>query len=153
MKYIVRAIKYYIYYWLLLAVLLGILVLFKFVDSNPEAMFRHGYDSFWQIGLMFGVVALAYPFFGFKKYGIALPGEYKDLRPGILEVMEGRGYELETEDGENMTFRLRNKFNRLTRMLEDRVTLERDLHGFMIEGPNRDVVRLKNAIEYKFREE
>ena len=65
--------------------------------------------------------------------------------------MEERGYELETEEGENMTFRLRNKFNRAARTWEDRITLTRELAGFYMEGISKDVARLASALEFKFR--
>ncbi len=153
LKYIIRAIKYFFYFSLLLAVLLTILVLAHIVDGNIESMFRDGYKSLAQIGIMFGCVSAVYPVFGFIRKGTVIPGEHGDIRNGIIDFMEGRGYRLESEDGENMTFRSRALFHRLSRMLEDRITFTRELGGYQVEGLRKDVVRLIYGLEHKFREE
>ena len=49
-----------------------------------------------------------------------------------------------------MTFRLRSPLNRLTRMFEDRITMTRELPGFMLEGPSKDVTRLIYGLESRF---
>ena len=36
---------------------------------------------------------------------------------------------------------------------EDRLTFTRELGGFRIEGPNKDLVRVVSALEYRFRSE
>lgn len=151
MKYAVRAIKYFFYYLILLAVILAVLRLLHVVEGDITQMFRNGYDSLWQIALMFAVVAAAYPYFGFRKQGVIIPGAYEEIRPGVVALMQERGYELEKEEGENLTFRLRNHVNRIARMWEDRITFTRDFHGFILDGPTRDTVRIKSALEYKFR--
>lgn len=153
MKYFVRAVKTFIYYILLLVVIILILRLLKMTEGGVETMFRNGWRSVWMILGVFAAAAAAYPFFGFKKHGIIIPGEYGEIRDGVVLYMQERGYELESENGENLTFRLRNRLNRITRMLEDRITFERDFHGFLVEGPNKDVVRIKSGLEYKFRRE
>ena len=153
MRYTVRAIKYFFYYILLLAIIIAILRLLNMTEGGVEQMFRNGWNSVWMILGMFALVAAIYPYFGFKKHGVIIPGEYGEIRDTVVNFMKDRGYVLETEEGENMTFRLRSGLNRATRMWEDRITFERDFHGFLIEGPNRDVVRLKSGLEYKFRKE
>ena len=153
MKYFVRSVKTFFYYIILLAVILAVLRLLKLTGGGVDEMFRSGWNSVWMILGLFAVMAGVYPMLGFKKYGIVIPGEYSRIRDGVVELMQGRGYDLEKEEGENMTFRLHNPFGRLTRMMEDRISFERDAHGFYVEGPNKDVVRIKSALEYKFREE
>jgi hypothetical protein len=152
MRYIVRAVKYFIYYFLILALVLAVLLAFHLVEGGIDGIFRDGWGSVGKIAIMFALVAAAYPYFGFKKYGIVIPGAYEEIRPKLVKYLEDKGYELESEEQENLTFRLRNRFNRATRMWEDRVSLTRDFHGFYIEGPNRDIVRLKAGLEYLFRE-
>lgn len=152
LKYIIRAIKYFFYFSLLLIVLLTILVLAHIVDGNIETMFRDGYKSLIQIGIMFGCVSAIYPVFGFVRKDAVIPGEHSDIRGGIIDFMESRGYKLESEDGENMTFRSRSLFHRFSRMLEDRITLTRNLGGYQVEGLRKDVVRLIYGLESKFRE-
>ena len=62
--------------------------------------------------------------------------------------MESRGYRIETEDGGTITFRLRNKLNAITRMLEDRITFTRTATGYDVEGLTKDVVRVAGNLEY-----
>lgn len=124
---------------------------FKVIDSNIELMFRNGYNSLWHIALMFAVVSAFYPMLGFMKKEALIPGEYKDIRPAIVEYMQEKGYALETENGENLNFRLRNGINRLSRMYEDRISFIRNFSGFQVEGLRKDVVRIVYGLEYKFR--
>ncbi len=153
MKYLVRAIKYFFYFAIILAIILGILVLIGFVDPEPDKLFRNGTRSLWQIAALFAVVAAVYPKFGFISRSVPIPGEYADIRPKLLAFMENRGYALEVEDGENLTFRLRNRLNAVARMLEDRITLSRETGGYRVEGITKDVVRLIYGLESTFRNE
>lgn len=153
MKYIVRAVKYFFYFVFLLVILMGILVLTGFVSADISKMFRNGYDSLWQIAIMFACVAAIYPKFGFMKKEALIPGEYGEIRPTLVKFMEDKGYALEKEDDEKITFRVRSVAKKLTRMYEDRITFTRDLGGFQVEGLRKDVVRLIYGLEGCFREE
>ncbi len=151
MQYLRRAVKYFFYFLIILVIILAILVMLGMAEPNIETMFKNGYDSLWQIGIMLLLFAAAYPFFGFMEKETIVPGSYEELRGGVVEFMEGRGYSLEKEEGENMSFRLKSKVNRAFRMCEDRVTLTRSATGFMMEGLRKDVVRLCMGMEEKFR--
>ena len=52
MKYIIRALKYFCYLIVLLAVIILALVLTGFVEADLSKMFVNGYDSLWQIALI-----------------------------------------------------------------------------------------------------
>ena len=143
LQYIIRAINYFFYFTILLTLIMTVLILTHFVDGNIETMFVNGYDSIWQIALMFAVIAAVYPYFGYVKKSFSLPGEYSELRDKIIQYMESRGYRLESEKGENMTFRNRNLLKRLTRMFEDRISLTRILGGFEIEGLRKDCIFMR----------
>lgn len=151
MKYIIRALKYFLYISVLVTVILLVLVALKLVSSDINVMFREGWGSVAKIAIMFLAVSALYPRFGYTKRGAVVPGEYKEIRQGVVDFMKDRGYELESEEGENLTFRLRNKFNRATRIWEDRVTFTRDYAGFYIEGISKDVARIASGLEYKFK--
>ena len=151
MKYFVRAVKYFFYFTILFAVIMAALVFIGAVPSDVGKMFRDGYKSLWQIALLFAFVAAFYPRFGFIKRSAMIKGEYSDIRGGIIEYMEARGYRLESENGENLTFRLRSKFSAIAKMLEDRITMTRELGGFEVEGLTKEVVRIVGGLEYKFR--
>lgn len=150
MKYIVRAVKYFVYICVMVSLFLAVLVMLRLVSPDIKVMFRNGYDSLWQIGLVFLVIAALYPRFGFGARPARVHGAYAEIRGGVIEFMEGRGYHLEKEEDENMSFRLNSPVMRLTRMFEDRVTMTRDIHGFVLEGPSKDVLRLVYGLESRF---
>lgn len=141
-KYIVRAAKYYIYILVILTVIILALSLLKVVDSDPGKMFVNGYDSLWQIALMLLFFALIYPAFGYRKMSVVIPGPSSEIMPQIKDFMQSRGYTLDSEDGEDMSF-IRSSFvMRLTRTFEDRITMTREMSGYRLEGLSKDVVRL-----------
>ena len=152
-KYIVRAIKYFFYFSFLLALFLTILVLAGVVEGNIETMFRGGFRSLLSIAIMFICVSAVYPVFGFVRKSAIIPGEYKDIRGSLVEAMESRGYILEKEEGENLSFRLKSTLNKLTRMYEDRITFTRELGGFSVEGLRKDAIRIIYGMESRFRKD
>nr|MCR4859824.1 hypothetical protein [Bacteroidales bacterium] len=97
MKYFIRALKYYVYLLVLLAVIILALVLTGFVEADLSKMFINGYDSLWQIALLMLVFALFYPRFGFSKRTAHVYGSPEELRPDVMKVMESLGYRLESE--------------------------------------------------------
>ena len=149
MKYIIRAVKYFIYICLLVAIVIGILVAVGYLEADINLIFKDGYKSVGFIALVFALFSAVYPLFGFMKKSVILPGEYSEIRSSVIDAMTERSYELETEEGENLTFRRRDFVSRMTRMFEDRITLTRDISGFTMEGLRKDVVRLCYAIESK----
>lgn len=151
LKYIVRAVKYFFYFTILLIIIMTVLVLAHVLDGNISTMFRNGYDSLWQIALMFAAISSVYPIFGFVKKEALIPGEYAEVRDGVVKYMEDKGYRLEKEEGENLTFRNRSFLNRLSRMLEDRITLTRTLGGFEVEGLRKDTIRIIYGLENAMR--
>ena len=151
MKYCIRAIKYFFYFLIVFCLIMAIFVFAGFVKADPREMFRDGYNSVWQAALLLGVVSALYPKFGFTVKSVEIEGEYSEIRDEIVRYMESRGYKLETENGENLTFRLRSKVSALFRMLEDRVTLTRKPGGFTAEGLTKEIVRITGGLEYRLR--
>lgn len=151
MKYLVRSVKYFIWFALILAIIMMIMGFLGIVEFNLESMFRDGMKSVWQIVILFAVVALVYPLTGFRKIDVIIPGEFSEIRDKFLRIMESKDYVLETEEGEDMTFRLRSKALRAFKMFEDRITFTRTPTGFEAEGLRKIVVRIVSALEYAFR--
>ena len=151
MKYIVRAVKYFIYICVLVTIILSVLVLAHFVSSDINVMFKEGWKSVAKIALVFAGIAAIYPLFGYRKLLAGVLGELGGLRDGVVKCMEERGYRLESEDGETMKFRSRSVLNRIFRVWEDRITITKTLGGFDVEGLSRDVARIVPALEYRFR--
>ena len=153
MRYVIRAIKYFIYISLFIAIVMGVFMAVGYLETDINAVFKNGYKSLWQIAGIFALLSAVYPMFGYMKKSVIIPGEYSEIRPLAISAMEERGYVLEKEEGENLTFRRKDVLSRATRMLEDRITLSRDISGFEMEGLRKDVVRLAYAIENKGRSE
>lgn len=151
MKYIVRAVKYFIYICVLVSIILLVMVLAHFVSSDINVMFKEGWKSVAKIALVFAGIAAIYPLFGYRRLLAGVLGELGGLRDDVVKCMEERGYRLESEDGETMTFRSRSLLNRIFRVWEDRITVTKTLGGFEVEGLSRDVARIVPALEYRFR--
>lgn len=147
MRYLIRAVKYFIYICVLLTLVLAILMLLKVVGTDINTLFNQGWTSVGKIALMFAAVAALYPLFGYMKKLVPARGEYANLKDGVVKAMEDRGYKLESEDGKTMKFRLRSVGARIGRTFEDRITLTYTFGGFEMEGLRRDVVRLSWAVE------
>ena len=151
MKYLIRVLKYFVFITMVMALILVALALAGVVEKDVAQMFRNGWNSVWQIALMFLAVSAVYPRFGFCRRGVVIPGSYEEIRPGIVHYMAGRGYEVEKEEGEDLTFRLKSPFQRFLKLLwEDRISFRRDRAGNYIEGRTKDVVRIVSGLEARF---
>jgi len=149
MKYIIRSIKYFFYFAFLTTAIIVVLVLTGMSDGNVETMFRGGYDAIWKIALFFAAVAAVYPKVGFIRRHVAVQRPWNEIREEVTGYMRERQFELETESADTVTFRHKGMLNRLTRMFEDRVTLELTSEGFELEGLRKDVFRLATGLEYR----
>lgn len=151
MRYLIRVVKYFIWFIIILAIMLAILVALGEAEFNLQSLFRNGTDSLWQIAILFFVLALIYPLTGFRKLETVVPGEYPEARNIVIKHMESRGYRLESEEGETMTFKLNSKVGALFKMFEDRITFEKEPGGFRVEGLRREVVRIISTLEQKIK--
>lgn len=149
MKYIIRAVKYFVYICVIVMIVLAILVACGFVSSDINVMFKNGWKSVEMILLMFACVSAFYPHFGYTKRRATVCGDPAELRDGIVKLMDSRGYVLESEDDEKYTFRIKSILNRITRVFEDRITIEKGI-GLYVEGLSKDVTRIVYALEYQF---
>lgn len=150
MKYLIRAVKYFLYVSIMATVMILVLVAAKVIKSDVNLIFRNGYDSLWQIALLFALVSLIYPKFGYTARGVRISGEFNEIKDKIIELMEQKSYILESTDGENMKFRLKSSFGRARRVWEDRISLTREFAGYMVEGPTKDVVGIVHFFENSF---
>jgi len=151
MKYVVRAVKYFLTMALLVVVILALLNYYQFHNWNLLLSLRGGARSLLWIALMLGGFSAVYPSFGYACRPLDVRGEPDEILPVIRAYMEDKGYRIEKEGPEVVTFRIRSPFTRLMRTFEDRITFTRTHAGYTIEGLNREIVRLKSAIEYKYQ--
>ena len=152
MTYLRRALKYFIQMTLIVAVIILALMWAGVVSWNLNVAFQNGIKSVWWILAIFAVISLAYPYFGYQKRKINVKGDPALAKPGLIEAMKGRGYELASEDADGvLKFRLSSPVNRIPRMWEDTITLSPVLGGWEVEGLTRDLVRVIGSIDYYFR--
>ena len=153
MKYLVRSLKYFVWFSLIFTIIMLIMTVLDVVEADPDLMFRDGMKSIWQIAALFFVFALVYPLTGFRKQEAVVPGEWKDVRNKVVSYMESKGYDLESEEGEMMTFRLHSLVGRAFKMFEDRITMTKSPMGVEVEGLRKVIVRVISGLEYSFRNE
>lgn len=152
MKYVIRAVKYFIQISVTMSLILAILMLAGLVSSDINVAFRDGWKSVGLILGMFAVVSAVYPRFGYGRRSINAKGEPSEHTQTIKDAMHQRGYELEKElpDG-TMCFRLRSIAARIARVWEDRITISPELGGFSAEGLSRDLARVASNLNYTLR--
>ena len=146
MRYFIRSVKYFIQLMVILSLIIAILIVAKVVDSDISKIFVNGYDSLWQIALMMAVFAAIYPRFGYAKRQAIVPGADEETAPVLEKVMTAFGYEKEVRSDGVLAYRKRSVGDRLLRLWEDRITVTRFVSGYELEGSNKDVVRLINAL-------
>ena len=147
MKYLIRSIKYFIYFSLMCSVIVGALVLIGAVEGDIDSIFSEGYTSVGKIAIFFAIVAAVYPKVGFINRDIASEKDWEDMKQTAVEFMKERQYDLESETEDTVTFRFRGAIGRLSKMYEDRLTLKKTAYGYQMEGLRKDVMRLSSGLE------
>lgn len=140
MRYLIRSIKYFIYLFIILSLMIGVLMALNFVETDLDKLFVGGRDSLWQIALLMAVFAAIYPRFGYTTRFVPMGGSFEELRPGVVKMMQASGYVLEKEEEGSLSFRRRSPLSRAMKMFEDRIRFTHALGGWNIEGHSRDVV-------------
>ena len=146
MKYLIRFVKYLIYFASLTTAIILALVFIGAVEGNIEAIFEEGYDSLWKMALFFVAVAAVYPSLAFIKRDIPASGEFAELKGEIIEFMKERRYELESNNGSILTFRIKGVAGKLAKMYEDRIIISATLGGIQMEGLRKDIIRLSTGL-------
>ena len=146
MRYLIRSVKYFVQLMVILSLIIAILIVAKVVDADISRIFVNGYDSLWQIALLMAVFAAIYPRFGYARRQAIVPGSDEETAPLLERVMSAHGYEKENRTDGVLAYRKRSAGDRLLRLLEDRITVTRFVSGYELEGSNKDVVRLINAL-------
>ena len=147
MKYLIRSLKYFIYFSLMCTLIVYALVLIGAVEGNIDSIFEEGYRSIGKIAIFFALVAAVYPKLGFISRDMQINGSWSEIRMQVIEFMGERRYSLESEDESKVTFRLKGNTGRLTKMFEDRITLTKTAYGWQMEGLRKDVLRLASGLE------
>ena len=146
MRYLIRSVKYVIYLFIFLSLMIGVLMALNLVESDLDQLFVNGRDSLWQIALLMAVFAALYPRFGYTTRFVPMGGSFEELRPAALATMQAAGYTLEKEEEGSLSFRRRSPLSRAMKMFEDRVTFTQVLGGWNIEGHSRDVMVIASKL-------
>lgn len=151
-KYIVRSIKYLVYF----SVMCGIILVLTFHFSvKPEGLTLMDMllvdGSIYKMLAFFVAVAAIYPALGFQNKPVYVSNVKENL-PKIKELFENANYIVAQESATGITFRLRNPFLRVMRLCEDHVTIDFSNNPVMMEGLRKDVLRFSRGIEYICRE-
>ena len=149
MRYLIRALKYLVYFIVLFFVIVGIIWLI-----TPKAdggfslsgMFQPG--ALPKIAILFLVISAAYPYFAFTKRKVYLGGSFDEKRDAVLACFEQWGYEIENEEPGRISFRLKSKTARFTRMYEDRLVVETGEEPIVLNGYRRDIDRMARNLSY-----
>lgn len=161
MKYFIRAVKYFIYLFVIMSLILAIVMLLNHMQGNINGqVFRGGWTSVMWIAAIFAAVSAFYPTWGYRKDLISLKdmGEEKTAEH-IRTYMDKMGYAPEQDTALQSSFVLKKTISRLTHSFEDRITFEfiEDVQSekgptkvFSIEGPTRDIVRITGGLSAYF---
>ena len=160
-KRVIRSVKYFFIFIVLVSIFVCILVLltphhtyehiFATSPEDTRALFKYG--SWWQMLVIFALIAAIYPGLTFVKKEVMIEGDFEDHRDKIMKEFEQAGYVKTDEDEEKLTFRIKNKFTRFMRAYEDTVTITKGEAPLILSGNRKDILRLASRIEYALRQD
>lgn len=153
MRYLIRALKYLVYFAVIFFLMVGIIWLFssqKAAGLSLVDLFKEG--SLPKIALFFVAVAAIYPYLSFQKKPVHLNGDFTKYAETIDEVMKSLDYKPEKQEDGCVTYIKKGAYARLSRMYEDRVTFTTG-DDVTVEGYRKDLLRILSAINYRVRQE
>ena len=154
MRYLIRALKYLLYFAIIFFLIVGIVYLFssqKAAGLSFVDLFKEG--SLPKIAIFFVIVSAIYPKLSFYKKELYLNGDFTKYAEMVDSVMKTLDYVPETKEAGVVTYIKKSAYARLTRMYEDRVTFEIGENPVRVEGYRKDLLRILSAINYHVRQE
>lgn len=148
MKYLVRSVKYFFYFAFWTTVIVLALVATGLASGDINEIFEGGWNAIWKIAIFFAIVAAVYPKLGFITRDMEMDRELADIRDEVVKYMEARGYVLEGESADSLSFRYRRLAGRLTRMNEDRLIMTKSGSSWTMEGLRKDVMKVATGLSY-----
>jgi hypothetical protein len=150
MKHIIRALKYFVKFSILCALIVTALVMIGAVEGDINTIFDEGIRSVIKILVFFAAISAIYPTVGFIKKRLDIDKDWSEVRPAIVEYMQERQYEIEKEDNDSITFRIKGFSGKFSKMFGDRITVTKGPEGYTMEGLRKDVLRIASGLEYKY---
>ncbi len=155
-KYIVRALKQFVWFFIFLALIVVVVVFITpeysfeniFKPESEGGMFQDG--AFYKIGALFILISAIYPAYSYVRKEVFATGGFAPNRDKIIKVFYDLGYEITAEDDEKVTFRLRSRSARFMKLYEDAVTITKDAESPLImTGLRKELMRLATRIEFE----
>ena len=154
MRYLIRSLKYLVYFAVIFFLIVGIVYLFssqKAAGLSFVDLFKEG--SLPKIALFFVLVSAIYPKLSFYKKELYLNGDFTKYAEIIDDIMKKLDYVPEKQEAGCVTYIKNSTYARLTRMFEDRVTFETADTPVKVEGYRKDLLRILSAINYRVKQE
>ena len=150
MRYLVRALKYFVYLSIMLVLFIVVLCLLGVIPKNIDLIFINGTKSLPQMALIVAVFAAIYPKVGFTTRNVRMVGEASETETEIelTKFMNSRRYVLVKKEGEDLVYRRASVLDRIIKMGEDKIYFKKILNGYAMEGLTKDVVRIDTGLTH-----
>ncbi len=146
-KYLIRAVKFVIYFYVLGAILYYIMYV---VGGNPLSSLPD-FSTLFTPRLIFGLTLLGvcYPLLGFKSVSIQLPeGGWEEHGKPLHEAMSQCRLKFKRNEDGKLIFGAEMPMRRVSTMFEDEVTLELNGDNMLtIKGLRKDVARVRLRVD------
>ncbi len=150
MKYLIRSVKFFFHFIVLMVFIILALMLIGAVEGNINDIFEDGYNSLWKIAVFFALIAAVYPKVAFITRKIDVEADWDQVKSSVTKNLEQRRYAVESDEGDKVTFRLTRLADRISKKGEDMITLSRTAEGYMLEGLRATVISCVFNIEDQF---
>lgn len=154
MRYLIRSLKYLVYFAIIFFVMVGIIFLFssqKAAGLSFVDLFKEG--SLPKIALFFVAISAIYPYLSFQKKELYLNGPFTNYAEMVDEVMQSLDYVPEKKEADSVSYVKRSAYARLTRMYEDRITFRTAGNPVIVDGYRKDLLRVLSLLNHRIRQE
>lgn len=154
MRYLIRSLKYLLYFAIIFFLMVGIIYLFssqKAAGLTFADLFKEG--SLPKIALFFVAISAIYPYLSFQKKELYLNGPFTNYAEMVDEVMAQLDYVPEKKEADSVSYVKRSAYARLTRMYEDRITFHTADNPVIVDGYRKDLLRILSLLNHRIRQE
>jgi len=153
MKYLVRSLKYLVYFVAIFFIIVGIVYMFSVQKGAGVSFFEMFQENSGpKLIIFFIIVAATYPALGFGKRRLYLNGEFSKYSEVVISSMREMSYEVESQDESKIVFRATESSRRMSRMWEDAIIFHIAEDPVEVEGLRKDVARVLSTVSFKIRQ-
>ncbi len=147
MKYFIRSVKYFFHFALLMTAIILVLILIGAVEGDINEIFEDGYGSLWKIAIFFALIAAVYPKFAFINRRLDIEADWDTVRGKAVSYFTERGFAVETEEADRITFRRTGLGARIAKKGEDRIILAGTDGEYTLEGLRKEIFMFATGLE------